>query len=89
MLHVPIIEGQDRLAEAVSAAEAGEDVVITRDGREVARLVRVEPQVSLEERLAKQRAAIEGLLALREEMRRKGVTVSRDEWVEWKNEGRR
>ena len=89
MLHVAITEGQDRLSDALSAAEAGEDVIVMRDGREVAKLVRIEPELSTEERLAQQRAAIEGLLALREEFRRKGVTVTRDEWVEWKNEGRR
>lgn len=89
MLHVPIIEGQDRLAEAVSAAEAGEDVVITRDGREVAKLVRIEPEPTLEERLAKQRAAIEAMLALREELRAQGVTATREEIREWINEGRR
>lgn len=89
MLHVAITTEQDRLSDAVAAAEAGEDVVITRDGREVAKLVPIVQEMSPEERLAQQRAAIEGLLALREEFRRKGVFVSRDEWVEWKNEGRR
>ncbi|GGA44311.1 type II toxin-antitoxin system Phd/YefM family antitoxin [Sphingomonas psychrolutea] len=84
MRHVPIAQFKDKMSEIMAAAEAGEDVVITRHGRDYMKLVPVE-----EDRMARQRAAIAGLLELREELRAKGVRVSSEEIIEWKNEGRR
>ena len=88
MRHIPIAEFQDRASEIVAAAEAGEEIAITRDGREVVRLVAVEQEAE-EQRLARQREAVEALLALREELRAKGVHATADELTEWKNDGRR
>lgn len=88
MRHIPIAEFQDRASEIVAAAEAGEEIAITRDGREVVRLVAVEQEAE-EHRLARQREAVEALLALREELRAKGVHATADEFTEWKNDGRR
>ncbi|WP_353203969.1 type II toxin-antitoxin system Phd/YefM family antitoxin [Sphingomonas sp.] len=84
MRHVPIAQFKDKMSEIMAAAEAGEDVVITRHGRDYMKLVPVE-----EDRMARQRAAIAGLLELREELRAKGVRVSPEEIIAWKNEGRR
>lgn len=84
MRHVPIAEFKDKLSELVSAVEAGEEIVVTRHGREVAKLVAME-----QDRRVKTSAAVLDLLALREQLRAEGVRVSSDEWIEWKNEGRR
>jgi prevent-host-death family protein len=84
MRHVPIAEFKDRASEIIAAAEAGEEITITRHGREVVRLVAVE-----EDRMARHRAALEALLANREVLAARGFTATRDELVEWKNEGRR
>lgn len=84
MRHVPIAQFKDKMSEIMAAAEAGEDIVITRHGRDYMKLVPVE-----EDRMARQRAAIDAMLELREDLRASGVRISPEEIVEWKNEGRR
>ncbi len=84
MRHVPIAEFKDRVSEIVAAAEAGEDITITRHGREVVKLVGIEQDVR-----ARRREALAKLSELRESLRAQGVSVSSDEWIAWKNEGRR
>lgn len=84
MRHVPIAEFKDRLSEVVAAAEAGEEIVITRHGRDVVKLVAVEQDAA-----ARRRATFEAMAALREELRAKGVRVTREEVREWIAEGRR
>lgn len=84
MRHVPIAQFKDKMSEIMAAAEAGEDIVITRHGRDYMRLVPVE-----EDRMARQRAAIDAMLKFREQLRAKGVRITPEEIVEWKNEGRR
>ena len=84
MRHVPIAEFKDRLSEMVSAAEDGEEIVITRHGREVVKLVAAGGY-----RRDRQAAAIDAMIAFREELRAKGVRVSRKEIREWIDEGRR
>lgn len=84
MRHVPIAEFKDKLSEVVAAAEAGEDVVITRHGRDILRLVPIE-----QDRMERQRAAIASMLEFREELRAKGVRVTREELLEWRDEERR
>lgn len=84
MRYVPIAQFKDKASEIVAAAEAGEEITITRHGREVVRLVAVNT-----DRMAQQRAAIEQMVAFREKLRADGVRISVDELIEWKNEGRR
>lgn len=84
MRHVPIAQFKDKLSEVMAAAEAGEEVVITRHGRDYMKLVPVE-----EDRMARQRAAFDGLAKLREQFRDAGLSATPQEWIEWKNEGRR
>ena len=87
MRHVPIGAFKDKVSEYVSAAEAGEEVVITRHGRVTARLVPPVADVSI----ARQRAqeAFDDMAEARRRMRSKGLKISPEEWVTWKNEGRR
>lgn len=83
MRHVPMAEFKDKMAETIAAAEAGEDIVITRHGRQTVRLVPVD-----EERRARQHAAIKGLIALGEEIRTKYGPTTRAEIRDWIDEGR-
>ncbi len=84
MRHVPIAEFKDQLSRVVAAVEAGEEVMITRHGRDIVRLVAADQDI-----VARRRAAMEGLFALREELRAKGVGATREEIREWIDEGRR
>ena len=86
MRHVPIAEFKDHLSELVAAAEAGEEVVITRHGKAAVKLVPVRD----EQALRKQREEAWNRLAqLRERMRAAGQTATIEEIIAWKNEGRR
>ncbi|PAX06869.1 type II toxin-antitoxin system Phd/YefM family antitoxin [Sphingomonas lenta] len=87
MRHVPIAEFKDRLSEYVAAAEAGEEVVITRHGRTVARLVA--PEEPQEDVVARRRAVLANMARLREELRARGFPAATPEEIrEWINEGR-
>ena len=83
MRHIPIAEFKDKVAETISAAEAGEDIVVTRHGRQTVRLVPVD-----EERRARQRQAIEGLIALGDDIRARHGPSSAAEVRNWIDEGR-
>lgn len=54
MSHVPVSEAKAQLTDLVRRVEAGEDVVLTRHGRDVVRLVAVaaKPRHTPEERRA-------------------------------------
>jgi prevent-host-death family protein len=84
--HVPISEFKDHASELVAAAERGEEIVITRHGKPTVLLGPVkarahDPEVA--------RAALERILARRDAMAAQGKTATADEWIAWKNEGRR
>lgn len=58
MTHVSVSDAKAQLTDLVRRAEAGEDVVLTRHGREIVRLsVVTRPHKSREEKLAGIRAA--------------------------------
>jgi len=58
-MQISVTDAKAQLTDLVRRAEAGEEVVLTRHGHEVARLVAVAPSVSP----AARRAAIERILA--------------------------
>ncbi len=85
MRNVPIAEFKDNASAWIAAAEAGEDIVITRHGKPTVRLT-----AAVEDRKAAQRAAVERMLAFNRERQAAGrPSTTIDEIVEWKNEGRR
>lgn len=86
MRHIPIAAFKDRVSEFIAAAEAGEEVVITRHGKIAARLM---PPDNLGERQAIARDAMAKLKIMRDRMRAEGRTATIDEMIEWKNEGRK
>ena len=86
MRHIPIAAFKDRVSEFIAAAEAGEEVIITRHGKIAARLL---PPDDLGERQAIARDAMAKLKIMRERMRAEGRTATIEEMIEWKNEGRK
>lgn len=84
MRHIPMAEFKDKMAETIAAAEAGEDIVVTRHGRETVRLTPVRDS-DVESR----RQAFARFAKIRQAMKARGATVTREEIAEWIAEGRR
>lgn len=76
-------EAKTHLAQLLERAERGEEIVITRRGKPVARLVPAQPGHDA----AAARAAAESLRALAREMA--PGEFDRDEWRGYRDEGRR
>ena len=83
MRHVSVSELKDKASEIVSAAEAGEDITITRHGREVVKLVGLE-----QDRMARQRAAVDAAYAFGQEILRKNGPTTAAEIRAWIEEDR-
>ena len=83
MRQIPVTEFKDNASAFIAAAEAGEEIVITRHGKPAVKLV------AAEDRKARQRSAIEAMVQLGREHRAKYGPTTIDEIIEWKNEGRR
>jgi len=86
MRQIPIAAFKDRVSEYIAAAEAGEEVLITRHGKIAARLL---PPDDLRERSERARLAMDRLKQMRDRMRAEGRTATVEEMIEWKNEGRK
>jgi prevent-host-death family protein len=71
MVHVGKVEAGSQLASLVDRVEAGEEVVLTRDGREVARIVSATRRPP-----GDVRATIERIQALSEEIADSPVRIS-------------
>jgi prevent-host-death family protein len=87
MKKVATIEGEPSLSSLLEEVEKGSEVVITRRGQPVARLVRAQEfQGKLTpEQLAKRRQAI---AELREMARKRGLRIPHEEIKSWTEEGR-
>lgn len=84
---VGLFEAKAHLSELVARAEAGDEVVITRHNKPVARLVpmgEVSPEL-----VARRRKAVAGLQAIGREMEARGGPITQEEILEWIREGRR
>ena len=85
MRHVPMADFKDKMAETIAAAEAGEEIVITRHGRDTVKLGAV-----MDDDVEARRQSFACLAQVREQMRARGVpTTTRAEVREWIAEGRR
>jgi prevent-host-death family protein len=84
MKHVGMFEAKTHLSSLVEEVEKGGEVVITRHGKPVARLVRAEEQLSPEQ-VAKQQQAV---AELREMARKRGLRISHEEIKSWTEDGR-
>jgi prevent-host-death family protein len=77
-------DAKTRLSELLDRVESGEQIVITRHGRPVARLV---PEGGRD--IAEAVAALDRITARRKELARQGVRISQTEIRAWRDEGRR
>ena len=83
MLTVGAFEAKTKFSELLDAVERGEDVVITRRGLPVARLVAVAGRDEAE-RVA---ALLADIRETREQLGRTGISIA--DIVAWQSEGRR
>ena len=81
-MEVGLFDAKNRLSELVGLAERGEEVVITRRGEPVAKLVPAKPVHDRAEALA-------AMERMAERRKRISPPVTLDDIMEWKNEGRR
>lgn len=84
MLTVGAFEAKTKLSELLDAVERGEEVVITRHGQAIARLV---PHAPPDNRVARAKKLAADIRALRDSSGLKDTTV--EEILEWRKEGRR
>jgi prevent-host-death family protein len=83
MQTVPIHQAKDRLSALLQAVEDGEEVVITRHGRRIARIVREVDEVPPADELQRRRnEAIERLRAYQAQAR---LDAPVDGWSDWKS----
>jgi prevent-host-death family protein len=84
MKHVGMFEAKTHLSSLVEEVEKGGEVVITRHGKPVAKLVRAEDPFT-PEKVARRRQAIS---ELREIANRLKINATQEEIKAWINEGR-
>ena len=84
MKHVGIFEAKTHLSSLLDEVEKGGEVIITRHGKPVARLVRAQAELT-EEQIARRRKAI---AELREIAKRLNVRATQEEIKSWIEEGR-
>ena len=84
MKHVGIFEAKTNLSSLVDEVTKGTEIVITRHGKPVAKLVRAQPELT-EEQIARRREAIAGL---REIAKRLNIKATQEEIKSWIEEGR-
>jgi prevent-host-death family protein len=76
MREVGAFEAKNKLGQLLDEVERGEEIVITRRGKEVARLVPARPTLSR----AEARAAVQRIRA-----RAESSKLGRFDWAEWKS----
>jgi prevent-host-death family protein len=84
---VGLFEAKTHLSELVARAEQGEEVIITRHNKPVAKLVPIS-EVS-PELVARRRQIFDELRAIGREIERRGGPLSVEEILAWRDEGRR
>ncbi|MGI9045457.1 MAG: type II toxin-antitoxin system Phd/YefM family antitoxin [Burkholderiales bacterium] len=84
MSEVGIYEAKTHLPKLIERVQSGERITITKHGKPVAELIPM-GMVDAETR----RKAVDDLFKLRDELRERGVRITKDEIIAWKNEGRR
>ena len=83
MITVGAFEAKTKFSELLDRVEQGEEVVITRHGKTVARLVSQHATKSSDRDLRAE------LMEFRERLRAEGVSFTRDEIIEMRDMGRR
>lgn len=84
---VGLFEAKTHLSELIARAERGEEVVITRHNKPVAKLV---PITEVSPELVERRRQIAAeMQALGREMEARGGPITREEILQWVHEGRK
>jgi prevent-host-death family protein len=85
---VGLFEAKTHLSEYVARAEAGEEVIIMRHNKPVAKIVPIEPQRDSKPRFdpEQRRKAIEQVEKLRAQFKAAGVSISGAEFAQWRRE---
>ncbi len=87
MESIGLFEAKTHLSELVARAEQGEEVIITRHNKPVAKLV---PIAAVSAELLQRRLqAVAGLQAIGAAVAKRGGPITREEILEWVHEGRR
>ncbi len=87
MESIGLFEAKTHLSELVARAERGEEVVITRHNKPVAKLVPI-GDVPLQA-LKRRRKALLRLQAVGADVATRGGPITREEILDWVHEGRR
>ena len=87
MESIGLFEAKTHLSELVARAEQGEEVIITRHNKPVAKLVPIS-EVSAE-LVARRRQIFQELQAIGREIEKRGGPLTVEEILEWRDEGRR
>jgi len=78
-------EAKTHLSDLLDRVEQGEELVITRRGRPVARLIPAAPGHDV----AKAQAAMRGLMEVRDQILARSGPVTLEQILAWRDEGRR
>jgi len=84
MKHVGIFEAKTNLSRLIEQVEKGQQVMITRNGKPVAKLVRVRSEPTPEE-VERRREALKRLREIANELK---INATQEEIKAWINEGR-
>lgn len=84
---IGLFEAKTHLSELVARAEAGEEVIITRHNKPVAKIVPVETVRPVD--VQRRKKAVARLQALGRKIAERGGPVTQAEIVDWIREGRR
>lgn len=84
---VGLFEAKTHLSELVARAEQGEEVIITRHNKPVAKLVPI--SAVSPELVARRRQIFDELRAIGREIEKRGGPLSVEEILAWRDEGRR
>lgn len=87
MESIGLFEAKTHLSELIARAERGEEVIITRHNKPVAKLVPInEVPAAL---VARRRQALAELQDIGRRMAERGGPITVDEILQWRDEGRR
>lgn len=79
MESIGLFEAKTHLSELIARAERGEEVIITRHNKPVAKIVPISPQPASDP--AQRQAMLARMAALRADLARTGGSISRDDIV--------